>query len=105
MDSRRHIQEAVMLFLTISTPRPDRPSEVRTSQQQFWSWMDALLERGTARFCYARAGWGFVALFEIDGNESLHRLLNEWTEIIPAEIAVYPLLEAAVARRFLAGEL
>lgn len=90
-----------MLFLVVSTPRPERPSAVRERRRQYWNWIAPLLAAGTARFCYPRAGRGAVALFDIDGNETLHRLLNEWAEIIPAEFAVYPLLEAEAARAFL----
>ena len=90
-----------MLFLVVSTPRPERPSAVRDRRKQYWDWIEPLLASGAARFCYPRAGRGAVALFDIDGNETLHRLLNEWAEIIPAEFAVYPLLEADAARAFL----
>ena len=28
-----------MLFLIISTPRPERPSEVAATRQTFWPWI------------------------------------------------------------------
>jgi muconolactone delta-isomerase len=91
-----------MLFLVISTPRPERPSEVRDARQQFWLWLEPLLQNGTARFCYPRPGRGAVALFDVDSNETLHRLLNEWAEQIPATFALYPLIESASAHEYLA---
>ncbi|MHB8574518.1 MAG: DUF3303 domain-containing protein [Dehalococcoidia bacterium] len=90
-----------MLFLVVSTPRPERPSEVRQYRQRFWVWLEPLLQNGTARFCYPRVGRGAVALFDVDSNETLHRLLNEWAEQIPAQFEVYPLLESDAARAFL----
>ena len=90
-----------MLVLVISTPRPDHPSAVRSAREQFWGWIDPLLTSGMARFCYPRAGRGVVALFDVDSNETLHRLLNEWSEIIPAGFDLYPLIDTAAARAFL----
>ena len=51
------------------------------------------LERGLAKSFYARTGRGAVALFDVDSNETLHGLLNEWAEIIPAEFDIYPLID------------
>jgi hypothetical protein len=90
-----------MLFLVISTPQPERPSEVRSVRRQFWHWIEPLLQNGTAHFCYPRAGRGAVVLFDVDSNETLHRLLNEWAEYIPAAFDLYPLIESAAARSFL----
>ncbi len=90
-----------MLFLVISTPRPERPSEVRDARQQFWVWLEPLLGNGTARFCYPRPGRGAAALFDVDSNDTLHRLLNEWAEQIPATYEIYPLIESASAQEYL----
>ena len=51
---------------------------------------------------YARPGRGAVALFDVDSQEQLHALLNEWAEIIPAHFELYPLIDAAAAKRYLA---
>jgi len=90
-----------MLFLVISTPRPERPSTVRDVRRGFWDWMQPLLASGMARSCYARTGRGAIAVFDVDANETLHRLLNEWAEQIPAEFAIYPLIDDAAATSFL----
>ena len=46
-------------------------------------------------------GRGAVALFEVDSNETLHQLLTEWAEMIPAEFDVYPLIDPEAAVAFL----
>jgi hypothetical protein len=94
-----------MLFLVVSTPRPERPSEMTSARQSFWPWMDRLEKAGQCKWVYARTGRGAVALLDVDGNETLHRILNEWADIIPAHFDVYPLIDPAPARRFLADQL
>ena len=91
-----------MLFLVISTPAPTRPSEVRESRRNFWPWIEDKLERGIARSVYPRAGRGVVAVFDVDSHETLHRLLNEWSDIVPAEFALYQLMEPESIVAFLA---
>jgi muconolactone delta-isomerase len=93
-----------MLFLVISTPRPDKPSTLVDARSSYWDWMNPLLESGIARSVYARAGRGAVALFDVDSNETLHRLMNEWAEIMPAHMDVYPLLDVGPAKAFLASQ-
>ncbi len=90
-----------MLFLAISNPLPTRPSEVRERRKEYWPWAQDKLDRGLARFIYARTGRGAVAVFDVDSNETLHRLLTEWAEMIPAEFDVYPLIDPDAAQSFL----
>ena len=90
-----------LLFLAISAPLPTRPSEVRERRKEYWPWAQDKLDRGLARFFFARVGRGAVALFDVDSNETLHRLLTEWAEMIPAEFDVYPLIDPASAVAFL----
>jgi muconolactone delta-isomerase len=94
-----------MLFLVISTPRPEKPSTMIDARSRYWDWMNPLLESGMARSVYARAGRGAVALFDVDSNETLHRLMNEWADIIPAHMEVFPLLDVGPAKEFLAAQL
>ena len=82
-----------MLFLVISAPAPTRPSEVRENRKNFWPWMQDKLDRGIARSVYPRTGRGAVVTFDVDSHETLHRLLNQWAEAVPAEFAIYPLME------------
>ena len=41
-------------------------------------------------------------MFDVKNIEELHRYLNEWADIIPAQFEIYPLLDAANAKAFLA---
>ena len=90
-----------MLFLAISSPHPTKPSEVREQRKKYWPWAQDKLDSGLARAFYARTGRGAVALFDVESNEELHRLLTEWSEMIPAEFEIYPLLDSDVAVQFL----
>jgi Domain of unknown function (DUF3303) len=92
-----------MLFLVVSTPRPERPSELTTARQSFWPWIAKHEASGACRQIYARAGRGAVAILDVESNEALHRMLNEWADIIPAHFDTYPLMEADTARRLLAS--
>lgn len=93
-----------MLFLVISTPRPEKPTTLVGGRGSYWDWMNPLLASGLAKAVYARAGRGAVAIFDVDSNETLHRLMNEWAEIIPAHMDVYPLLDVDAAKSFLASQ-
>jgi hypothetical protein len=44
-------------------------------------------------------------VFAVDGNEQLHRILNEWADIIPAEFDVYPLVDVEATRKMLAAQV
>ncbi len=90
-----------MLFLVISTPLPSRPSTVTAARKRYWRWMDPLLKSGASRAVYARVGRGAVALFDVESTATLHRLINEWSDIIPAHFDVYPLLDAKAAQKYL----
>lgn len=90
-----------MLFMVISTPRPDRPSVVTPSRQAYWEWLAPLQASGTCKGVWARTGRGAVALLDVPDNETLHRLMNEWAEIIPATFDVYPVIDPGPARDYL----
>ncbi|PRY98922.1 hypothetical protein BCM14_0359 [Jezberella montanilacus] len=93
-----------MLFLVISTPRPDKPTSLTNDRMKYWDWMNPLLASGVAKSAYPRVGRGVAVTFNVDSNETLHRLMNEWADIIPAHFEVYPLLDAGVAKQFLASQ-
>jgi hypothetical protein len=61
-----------------------------------------------SRICkhiYPRVGRGAVAVFEVESNEVLHRILNEWADIIPAEFDVYPLVDLEATHKMLAAQV
>ncbi len=93
-----------MLFLVISTPVPTRPSAVQDQRRKYWPWAQDKLDRGLAKSFYARTGRGAVAVFDVESNETLHGLLNEWAEIVPAEFDIYPLIDADAIKSFLGEE-
>jgi len=93
-----------MLFLVVSTPRPERASEVATQRQSFWPCIKRHQESGVCRQIYPRVGRGAVAILDVTSNEELHRILNDWTDIIPAHFDTYPLVDLAATNRMLAEQ-
>tara|TARA_B100000749_G_scaffold170916_1_gene131647 strand:+ start:761 stop:1039 length:279 start_codon:yes stop_codon:yes gene_type:complete len=90
-----------MLFLVISNPELARPSSVVENRKRYWPWAQSQLDSGKAKSFYARTGRGAVAIFDVDSNEILHSLLNEWADIVPAEFQIYPLISPESIRQFL----
>lgn len=86
-----------MLFLVVSTPRPERPSELAQTRQSFWPWIARYEARGICRQIYARVGRGAVAVLDVADNNALHQILNEWADIIPAHFDTYPLIDVEAA--------
>src|SRR5262245_23537270 len=93
-----------MLFLVVSTPRPGRPSELTKTRQAFWPWIARYEARGLCRHIYARVGRGAVAVFDLQDNNALHQILNEWADIVPAHFDTYPLIDVEAAKRVLAAQ-
>jgi muconolactone delta-isomerase len=93
-----------MLFMVISTPRPDHPSQLVASRSAYWDWINPLIQSGQVKSVYARVGRGAVALFDVDSTQTLHRYMNEWSDIIPAHMEVFPLLDVDHAKSFLASQ-
>lgn len=93
-----------MLFLVVSTPRPERPSDMAETRQSFWPWMAGYEARGICRHIYARAGRGAAAVLDVESNDQLHKILNEWADIVPAHFDTYPLIDAQSAQRMLAAQ-
>lgn len=82
-----------MLFMVISTPRPEQPSSLRSSQSGWWDWIRPLERSGVAKAVYIKVGRGGIVVFDVDSNEALHTLVNQWSEFIAAEFLVIPLAE------------
>jgi len=81
-----------MHFLVISTPRAEKPSTARENQKQFWEWLDPLTREGIARHVYTKLGRGAVVIFDVDSHETMHKLVNQWAECVPATFEVHALL-------------
>ena len=92
-----------MLFLVVTTPAATRPSEARSNRQKLWEWARPLMDRGVIkdRAMYAKVGRGAMAIFDVESNEELHRLLSQWLEFVPAEVEVCPLMDHDAIATFL----
>ena len=95
-----------MLYLVVTTPTRTRPSEARSGRQQLWEWARPLMDRGVIRdrAMYAKVGRGGMAIFDVESNEELHRLLSQWLEFVPAEVEVYPLMDHDAMDTFLSED-
>jgi len=94
-----------MLFLVVSTPRPERSSDVAAARQSFWPWIATYRTSGVCRQIYPRVGRGAVAIFDVASHADLHRILNEWADIIPAHFDTYPLVDIATTEALLAAQV
>ena len=90
-----------MLFLVVSTPNPEKPSEIFEQRRKYWPWAQDKLDKGLARSFHARVGRGAVVIFDVGSNEILHSILNEWSEMVPAKFEVYPLIDSDAIKSFL----
>jgi len=50
-------------------------------------------------------GRGAVAVFDVEDNDAIHRVLNEWADIIPAHFDTYPLIDVEAAKQMLAAQV
>ena len=94
-----------MLFLVVSTPRPERPSESRPPGSRSGRGSTAYRRQEICRHIYARVGRGAVAIFDVESNNDLHRILNEWADIIPAHFDTYPLVDTQATAQLLAAQV
>jgi len=90
-----------MLFLVVSQPGPTRPSEMRPQREAYWAWAEKARADGHLQHVWARTGRGAVAVFDVDSHDTLHRLLTEWCELVPAQFDIHPLVDPGEARAFL----
>ena len=90
-----------MLFLVVSSPRPERPSTVAKYRQAYWRWIEPKLKSKQALFAYPKVGRGVAVAFDVRSHEELHALLNEWADIIPAEFEVIALIDPEKAKKYL----
>ncbi len=94
-----------MLFLVVSTPRAERPSDMAATRQTFWPWISAHQAQGVCKHIYPRVGRGAVAIFDVASNEALHTILNEWADLIPAQFDTYPLVDLDATKAMLAAQV
>lgn len=46
-----------------------------------------------------------MAIFDVGSNNDLHRILNEWADIIPAQFDTYPLVDMQATADLLASQV
>ena len=90
-----------MLFLVISTPRPQPPSEMKDRRKYYWDWIQPMLASGEVTAFHARVGRGGIAIFNVASNNALHQRISQWAELIPATFEIYPLVDDDAARAYL----
>ena len=90
-----------MLFLVVSTPQPAKPEEVKAARLNFREWIATLKAEKKVLCFYPRVGRGSVVIFDVASNDELHKLLTEWSEIVPAGFEIYPLATPSEAERLL----
>ena len=85
------------LFLVVST---QTRASVRAglAPSGLLAWIGKYQASGICKHIYPRVGRGAVAVFEVEANEVLHRILNEWADIMPAGFDLYPLVELGDAQ-------
>ncbi|MBZ9647560.1 hypothetical protein K9B33_08400 [Sphingobium sp. 3R8] len=88
-----------MLFLVISEPRAERPSEARLARLAYWNWLDARLTDGVILHAYPKVGRGMAVIFDVSDHEALSAHLGAWAELVPAQFAVHALINADFIRR------
>jgi muconolactone delta-isomerase len=88
-----------MHFLVISTPAAQKPSAARDNQKQWWDWINKLAKDGVAKHIYTKLGRGAVVIFDVDSHETMHKLVNQWAECVPADFQVQALLPKDVQER------
>lgn len=90
-----------MLFLVISSPEPAKPEQVKAARLRFREWVSNLRTKKRVLCFYPRAGRGSVVIFDVASNDELHKLLTEWSEIVPASFEIYPLATPEKAEEML----
>lgn len=74
------------------------------ARQSFWPWIARYQASGVCRQVYPRVGRGAVAVFDVADNNALHRILNEWADIVPAHFDTYPLVDLDSTKQMLAEQ-
>lgn len=82
-----------MQFMVISSPQPMRPKDVRGGQTEFWDWLETQKKAGKAKAVYVKTGRGAFVVFDVDSHEELHRMMTEWSNCVPVEFTVFPLVD------------
>ena len=91
-----------MLFLVVSTPRPERPSELAQTRQSYWPWIAKYQASGVCRHVYARVGRGAVAVLDV---EATMRSTDPNEGPTSTRALRHPLVDAETVNRLLAAQV
>ncbi len=90
-----------MLYLMTSTPHPSIPKDVKNARLEFRSWINDLKSKNKVVCFYPRVGRGSVVIFDVSSNDELHKLVTQWTNIVPVSFDIYPLATLSEAEELL----
>ena len=90
-----------MLYLVISTPHPSKPEDVKKARIEFRSWIKDLKSKNKLVCFYPRVGRGSVVILDVSSNDELHKLMTQWTNIVPVSFDIYPLATPSEAEELL----
>jgi muconolactone delta-isomerase len=85
----------------ISTPHPSKPEDVKNARLEFRSWINDLKSKNKISCFYPRVGRGSVVIFDVSSNDELHKLMTQWTNIVPVNFDIYPLATPSEAEELL----
>jgi hypothetical protein len=80
-----------MLVLVISTPRPERPSDLATLRQSFWPWIARYEARGCAGMFTPVSG--------------VARSRSSMSRAMKRHFDTYPLVDLEATKRMLAAQV
>jgi muconolactone delta-isomerase len=84
-----------MLYLIISTPTPAKADDLKDARRRFLAWIEQLKQAEKVKQFYPRVGRGIVVILNVESNEELHLLLSAWSNFVPAQFEIYPLVDPA----------
>ncbi len=90
-----------MLFLVMSDPHPSKPEDVRNARLEFRSWIEELKSKNKVICFYPRVGRGSVVIFDVTSNDELHKLMTQWSNIVPVSFSICPLATPSEAESLL----
>jgi muconolactone delta-isomerase len=85
----------------ISTPHPSKPEDVKNARLEFRSWINDLKSKNKISCFYPRVGRRSVVIFDVSSNDELHKLMTQWTNIVPVNFDIYPLATPSEAEELL----
>ena len=93
-----------MLFKAIPHTRLEAPY-LKSRSSHYSDWFKPFLEFRQSLSKYARVGCRGSSNFDMNFNLTLHRLIDEWGEIVADKFDIYPLVDPELAKAYLGDNL